>query len=72
MCEKVFDMLERSTDFEYKRTIVLVCREHSSPGSYLVVCTHIQHDRQTLLWWHPPAGCVEGQFAYWDAHSVTA
>lgn len=42
------------------------------PSSYLIVCTHVQHDRQALLWWHPSTGCVEGQFAYWDAHSVAA
>lgn len=43
-----------------------------SPGSYLIVCTHVQHDRQALLWRHPSAGCVEGQLAYRDAHPVAA
>lgn len=68
MCEKVFDMME----IEYKRTIVLMCHENSSPGSYLIVCAHVQRDGQTLLWWHPSTGGVEGQFSYWDAHSVAA
>lgn len=43
-----------------------------SPGSYLIVCTHVQHDRQALLRRHSSAGRVEGQLADWDAHSVAA
>lgn len=65
--------------FEYRRTIVLLFYRVikipdccCSPGSYLVVCAHVQHDRQALLRRHPSAGRVEGQFAYWDAHSVAA
>lgn len=40
-------------------------------GSYLIICAHIQHDRQALLWWHASAGCVQGQLAHWDAHTMT-
>lgn len=41
-------------------------------SSYLVVCAHIQHDRQALLWRHASAGRVEGQLAHWDAHTIAA
>lgn len=40
--------------------------------SYLVFCAHIQHDRQTLLWRHPPARRVQRQLAHRDAHPITA
>ncbi len=41
-------------------------------SSYLIVCAHIQHDRQALLRRHTSTGCVEGQLAHWDAHTIAA
>lgn len=41
-------------------------------SSYLIVCAHIQHNGQALLWRHTSTGCVQGQFAHWDAHAIAA
>lgn len=41
-------------------------------GSYLIICAHIQHDRQALLRRHASAGRVQGQLAHWDAHPMAA
>lgn len=40
--------------------------------TYLIVCAHIQQDRQALLRRHTSTGCVKGQLAHWDAHTIAA
>lgn len=39
---------------------------------HLIISAHIQQDGEALLRRHSPTGCVQGQFAHWDAHSVAA
>ena len=43
-----------------------------STGPYLVVCAHVQHNRQALHRWHAPAGRVESQLPHRDTHAVAA
>lgn len=50
--------------------MLIVCHLYLDLSSYLIVCAHIHHDRQALLGRHTSTGCVEGQFAHWDAHAI--
>lgn len=78
MKEDVVAMNSYVFDYIKERKMASGCQQSRSGwlwchmSAYLIVCPHIQHNRQALLRRHSTTGGVEGQFTHWDAHAIAA